>query len=200
LKTTAIILARMGSTRLPGKVLMDLGGKPVLEWVIDAAYEANLVDEVVVATPDIRIMEFCADKCRVVGGPEDNVLERFTGAAVYTGSDVVVRLTADCPFVDPGVIDKCIANTACAVNEWPDGLDTQVLLTQWLPMGDREHIVPVNNCLAQLPCPMGNLRHVRVTLDTFSDLENLRKIAEHLPNDRAPYWQETVEVWSELKR
>lgn len=199
-KVVAVIQARMGSTRLPGKVLMDLNGKTVLRWMIDAARASELVDEVVVATPDHSIMSYCEDiTIHCTMGPEDNVIRRFEIAAQETGADMIVRLTSDCPFVDPWVIDQCVAKSCCATQFWPDGLDVQTLRSVWLPLGDKEHVIPVNNTLPQLPCPMGNLRHMRMTLDTFEDLENLRLIAKRLPKDRPPYWQETVGAYNESR-
>lgn len=183
----------MGSTRLPGKVLKDIAGLSVLKWIVRAAQYAKLIDDVVVATPDMEIQNYCAERgINCVIGPEDDVLGRFQMAASFVNASKLVRLTADCPFVDPHVIDECIQKNACAVKYWPDGMDVQVLEKVWLPLGDREHVVPVNNNLPQLYCPVGNMRHVRVTLDTAQDLTRLREIAEHLPKDRPPLWQETL--------
>lgn len=187
-RTVAIIQARLGSTRLPGKVSMEIGGRPALEWVIRAA-EFSSVDEVIVATPDLEIWS----KYGGILGPEDDVLSRFILAAEKTNAERIVRLTADCPFVDPGLINRCISNNCCAVDEWPDGMDVQVFNSLWLPLGDREHVVPVNNNLPQLKCPQGNLRHIRVTLDTEEDLHKLRVIAEKLDKTRPPHWWEVVE-------
>jgi len=183
----------MGSTRLPRKVLMDLGGKPVLKWVFDAAKAAKLVHHVVVATPDYEIVEFCdANEIPWSMGPEDDVLERFIIAAEHTRATKIIRLTADCPFLDPEIIDQCILLNESAVDEWPDGMDVQVIDPRWLPMGDREHVVPVKNNLPQLACPVGNMRHVRVTLDTPEDLERCRTMAKFLPKNRPPKWRETI--------
>jgi spore coat polysaccharide biosynthesis protein SpsF (cytidylyltransferase family) len=176
-KVVAIIQARMGSTRLPGKVLMDLKGKPVLQWVVEAAQNARLVDEVIVVTPDLVIADWCGRHgVQSLIGPEDDVLARFVMAAEKTKADVIVRLTADCPFLDPILIDLCIATRSCAVDEWPDGKDVQVFETAWLAFGDKEHVVPVKNNLPQLSCPAGNMRHIRLTLDTADDLQRLRAL------------------------
>lgn len=173
---------------------MDIGGGPAIEWVIRAA-EYSSVDEVIVATPDLDIWSEYGG----VLGPEDDVLSRFQLAAEKTNAERIVRLTGDCPFIDPGIINRCISNNCCAVDEWPDGMDVQVFNALWLPLGDREHVVPVNNNLAQLKCPQGNLRNLRVTLDTSDDLLWLRWMAQHLPKDRPPHWWEVVELYSELK-
>ena len=111
----AVIQARTGSTRLPRKVLRDLGGRPVLAWVVAAAQQSNVCDEVVVATttdPDDDAVATLATElgATVVRGPEDDVLTRFLLAADTVGaapSDAIVRLTADCPLLDPGLIAQC---------------------------------------------------------------------------------------------
>ena len=192
-----VIQARMGSKRLPGKVLMGIGGKAVLQWVVDAANNTALVDDVIVATPDDIIVDYCkAKKIGWVKGPEDDVLERFK----MVEAETFVRLTADCPFVDPEIIDICISRNACAVDEWPDGMDVQVFERKLLEFGDKEHVVPVNNYLPQLPCSEGNLRHIRVTLDTIDDLDKLRLMAKFLPTYRPPRWRETLSVYNRLDK
>src|SRR5215475_7017967 len=109
----------MGSTRLPGKVMMDLGGKPVIQWVIDAASRCKLVDQIVVATTVDPKDDILADYVNhqhlkfpnlwTYRGSEDDVLERFFFAAANAGADVSVRITGDCPFIDPNIIDQVIA-------------------------------------------------------------------------------------------
>ncbi|MFN2152940.1 MAG: cytidylyltransferase domain-containing protein [Anaerolineales bacterium] len=113
MKTIAIIQARMSSSRLPGKVLLDLGGKPMLEWVVERTRRAQYVNEVVVATTldpaDDPIFEFCKRKDYRVGrGSVYDVLDRFYQAATHFQADVVVRITADCPLIDPGLIDDAV--------------------------------------------------------------------------------------------
>src|SRR5215510_11326542 len=120
MSTVLVIIARMGSTRLPGKVLMPLGGKPVLQWVIEAAQSCKLVDKVIVATTTsqqddelekwVGYQEPHNSKLWHFRGSEDDVLERFyLATAGLKPWDVVVRVTGDCPFVDPHVIDEVIA-------------------------------------------------------------------------------------------
>ncbi len=187
----------MGSSRLPKKVMKDIAGLSALKWIVRAAQYAKLVDDVVVATPDMEICNYCNERdINFAAGPEEDVLGRFQIAANLFRADRIVRLTADCPFVDPHVIDECVQKNCSAVKYWPDGMDIQVFDAAWLPLGDKEHVVPVNNCLPQLYCPAGNMRHVRITLDTPQDLSRLRDIAEHLPKDRPPLWQETLAAYS----
>src|SRR6185312_2563921 len=140
MKTVAIIQARMGSIRLPGKVLADLAGKPVLAWVVRAARAASGVDDVWVATSTAAGDDIVAAWCKANGvsvhrGSENDVLDRYVGAARASGAQVVVRITADCPFLDPAVIAqtirlRLITGGAYASNvdppTWPDGLDCEV--------------------------------------------------------------------------
>src|SRR5699024_5456219 len=102
-----------GSSRLPGKVLRPLAGRPVLAWMVRAARAAEGVDEVVVATStapgDDAVAELGEELgVRVVRGSEDDVLSRFVLAAETTAADAVVRLTADCPLADPALISAVV--------------------------------------------------------------------------------------------
>lgn len=111
--SAAIIQARMGSTRLPGKVMLPLGGRYEVEHVIDRVRSATEIDEVVVATstkPADDIVEWCADRAgtTVFRGDEQNVLDRMYRAAMAVGADEVVRITADCPLVHPDVVDAIL--------------------------------------------------------------------------------------------
>src|SRR6185437_46531 len=117
------IQARTGSTRLPGKVLRDLGGRPVLAWVVAAAQRSGVCDDVVVATttdPGDDAVDVLATAlgATVVRGSVDDVLSRYVLAvdtAGATGHDGVIRLTADCPLLDPRVIARC----ACVFTSGP---------------------------------------------------------------------------------
>ena len=112
-RVAAVIQARAGSTRLPGKVLRDLGGKPVLAWVIAAAQDSGMCPDVVVATstdPSDDDVATLARSCgaKVVRGPVDDVLTRFLMALDTLDASVVVRLTSDCPLLDPAIIAMCV--------------------------------------------------------------------------------------------
>ncbi len=113
MNVTAIIQARMASTRLPGKVLADIAGRPMLARVCDRVERAETVDRVVVATGDGSSDEPIVECCRQLGvacfrGSEADVLDRFDRAAREFNAQVVVRITADCPLIDPGVIDEVV--------------------------------------------------------------------------------------------
>jgi spore coat polysaccharide biosynthesis protein SpsF len=112
--TLAIIQARMSSSRLPGKVLMDIAGKPMLQHVIDRSMQAKSIDQVVLATtndPSDDILEkFCQQQALPYHrGSLADVLDRFYQAALQFHAEVIVRLTADCPLLDPDLIDRTVA-------------------------------------------------------------------------------------------
>lgn len=141
MRTVAILQARMTSTRLPGKVLLPLAGKPMIMRQLERIQRATTIDDIVVATStdpsdDELVAVLQANGTRVVRGDLDDVLARFVAAMDDTRPDVVVRLTADCPLASPKVIDKVVtafhAGGADYVSNtmtptYPDGLDVEVV-------------------------------------------------------------------------
>lgn len=114
-KIGVIIQARTGSTRLPNKVLLPLGNKTVLENVVERIKYCNLVDEIIVATTDSAkdnpIVELCtSNRIDCYRGSESNVLSRYYEAAKAYNLDIIVRVTSDCPLIDPKVIDELLVN------------------------------------------------------------------------------------------
>ncbi len=162
--TVAIIQARMGSTRLPGKVLADVCGRPLLARVIERARAIQNVDRVVVATTagdhDRSVLEVARQHgVDAFAGNEDDVLDRFYQAAKAYCAQMIVRLTADCPLLDPGVSGRVVAVFSSGAYDYvsntltrtfPDGLDTEVfsfaaLDRAWTEAGlvsEREHVTP----------------------------------------------------------
>jgi len=202
-----IVQARMTSTRLPGKVLLPLGGRPVLAHVIARARLARRVDEVVVAAPDspssAPLERACADLgIRYVSGPEHDVLERYRLASEITSADVVVRVTSDCPLIEPVFIDACLtellasATTAtpydyfCNVEprRLPRGLDVETFTAEALRQAasdatsaaDREHVTAYLRTSGRFR--KGGLllnqdfAHLRWTLDTPEDLAMFERL------------------------
>ena len=109
--TLAVIQARMSSTRFPGKVLKKLHQKPLLQWMIERVEQCQLVDKVIIATSDCEdddpIFLWCEEnKYTCYRGNLENVLSRFYHAATTYNATTIVRLTADCPIIDPKVIDE----------------------------------------------------------------------------------------------
>lgn len=151
-KTVAIIQARMASTRLPNKVLADLGGKPMLAQVVARVRRAATIDEVVVATSvgpqDDAVEGFCRrEGIGCFRGSEDDVLDRYYQAAHAFDAAVVVRITADCPLHDPRVIDSVVSAFVPGETDYvsnsiertfPDGLDTEVFSVAALERAWRE--------------------------------------------------------------
>ena len=152
MKIVTIIQARMGSTRLPGKVLLDLGGKTVLARVVERVRRSRTASQVIVATTpeadDNRVIEECRRlSVETFRGSEDDVLDRYHQAATRADVDVVVRICSDCPLIDPGIIDRTVeeflkSSTDYASNAldrtYPRGLDVEVLTCQALERCWRE--------------------------------------------------------------
>lgn len=151
-KTAIVIQARMGSTRLPNKVLIPLSGTPMLAWVTRRLKQCTRADSLLVATStaesDNAIEAFCKDHgCSCFRGAEDDVLSRFLGAAHWIGAETVVRVTADCPLISPEIADRAISffsdsgldYTGCVhVRSFPRGLDVEIIRIAALERADRE--------------------------------------------------------------
>jgi spore coat polysaccharide biosynthesis protein SpsF len=218
MRINAVIQARAGSTRLPAKVLADLGGRPVLEWVVRAARAAGQIEKVIVATstrPADDVVADVADSlgAAVVRGSEGDVLSRFVAALDAHPADAVVRLTADCPLLDPTLIDAVAGAWAAApihdyvstvlVRCLPRGLDVELVSASALRAVDRiatgHDRVHVTSALYADPtayrllglCVTPPANDLRVTLDTPEDLALLRALVALLP-DSPPAWRDVV--------
>jgi spore coat polysaccharide biosynthesis protein SpsF (cytidylyltransferase family) len=203
----AFIQARVGSTRLPGKVLMDLHGKPVLTRVIERVQKARGVDSVIVVTTieakDLPLVRLCAERgVQVFCGSENDVLDRFYQAARLLKPDHVVRITADCPVLDPGLVDQVVQRhirsradyTAnVLVDRFPDGEDVEVLTFASLERAwaeaalpsEREHVTPYIRKHPEqfrLESFLGDADHSRErwTLDTARDYDFLSALYARL--------------------
>lgn len=197
--TVAVIVqARWGSTRLPGKVLQPLGGATALKRVLDRCARIPGADVVVCAVPDTIDSDPIATEARragavVVRGSEKDVLARYSKAASYIGAETVMRVTSDCPFIDPALCGRVLSlfeetgadyasNTMPA--SWPHGLDCEVFparLLHWaerlaeLPP-EREHVTPWMRehegfMRAALVGPGGGIARMRWTLDYPEDYD-----------------------------
>ena len=202
-----IVQARMTSTRLPGKVMLPLAGEPVIRHVLRRCRKIEGVGRVVLAVPDSPASrpleaEAMALDIACVRGPEHDVLARFHRAAMLVGADVVVRVTADCPLLDPVLCGDVLrpvleGRAAYASNVlprgYPKGMDCEAFTFTALNAAyrlatrdyDREHVTPwlQRNTLPRVNIdgPGGSLADLRLTLDTEEDYRFLSTIFERLP-------------------
>jgi spore coat polysaccharide biosynthesis protein SpsF (cytidylyltransferase family) len=218
MRTLAIVQARTGSSRLPGKVLADIEGRPMLWYVVHRLQQSKLVDEVVVATPwseeDLAIHALCESwgvRC-FAAATDNDVLSRYMEVAAACGApDWVVRVTADCPLIDPALVDLGLAaignddqleycSNVHPDRHFPDGLDFEVLswdLLTWLfntaRGADREHVTSLYRRGEDDPLPASfryvfapdlDLASLRWTVDTAEDLAFVREVFHRL----APRW------------
>ncbi|MFM2090262.1 MAG: hypothetical protein RLZZ127_751 [Planctomycetota bacterium] len=218
--TTAVIIqARMGSTRLPGKVLKPLAGKPMLAHVIARARRIPGAGMVAVATSDLAEDAVIADLCRDLGipcirGPALDVLARFQRAAQVLEAATVVRITSDCPLLAPEVSGRVLAaagpddqyTSNCRRRTFPRGLDTEVVPRTALELAhreavapsDREHVMPF---LWRQPerfrlrdvVDSGDRSALRWTVDTPEDYELARRFYDLLGEDFS--YAEALAAW-----
>ena len=213
MSTLGIVQARMGSTRLPGKVLRRLSGRTVLERVVHAARASGVLDDLVVATTVDEIDDAVVAECARIGvpvarGPVDDVLSRFLAVLDEHPSDTVLRFTADCPLLDPELVALAAKVFAAApyvdylstsiARTLPRGLDVEVVRTDVLRGIDKlatdHHRTHVTSYLYSHPedfTVLGltlqpDLSHLRLTLDTPEDWHLIEKIIEHFGDHPVP--------------
>jgi len=212
-RVVAVIQARMGSSRLPGKILLDIDGAAMLKRVVERVQRAKTVDKVVVATTvdpeDDAVAQFCEDHgYAYIRGDHDDVLDRHVLAARTFGADIIVRITADCPLMDPDVIDRTVAafleeypQAQFGTNRgkdriertYPIGMDVEVMTMDALEMAhveakdayQREHVTPfLYEAIGRFKKTSidadGNYGSQRWAVDTPEDLEFVREIYARL--------------------
>ena len=209
LKRVATIEARMTSSRLPGKIMKEIIGRPLLERLVERIRRASLVDEVIVATtvnPQDDVVEKWAGQAgiSIYRGSEDDVLLRVLEAAKAFSGDIIVELTGDCPLLDPAMIDQVVRFyldsdydyvSNILERTYPRGFDIQVFSTAVLDEvnrltqdpADHEHVSlyiyehPERYKLGGLRAPDALCApDYRLCVDTPDDLEVIRKIYETL--------------------
>jgi spore coat polysaccharide biosynthesis protein SpsF len=208
-QVVALIQARMGSTRLPGKSLKEVMGKPLLGYLVERVRRCKKLNDIVIATTDSPVDDCLARFARnenlsFFRGSEIDVLDRFYQAATLFKADVVVRITGDCPLIDPVVVDEAISYfldqyplydyvNNIAPRRYPRGMDTEVftyqaLLETWKRAGsnsEREHVTPFIYLhpelfrLGHVSCKEDLSSH-RWTVDTPEDFALVKKILEYL--------------------
>ena len=217
----AIVQARMGSTRLPGKILLDIEGKPMLWHVVNRLSYSKLINEIVIATTndkkDDETANFCKDnRSYCYRGNQEDVLDRYYQAAKIHSADIVIRITSDCPLIDPAITDEVasyyldnqenvdyVSNTI--KRTYPRGMGTEVISFKALEKcwqeakkkHQREHVTPY---IYEHP-EIFNLSNIenkrdlsdlRLTVDEEKDLELIRKIYAKLYKESDIFFMEDI--------
>jgi spore coat polysaccharide biosynthesis protein SpsF len=221
MKVVAIVQARMASTRLPGKVLLDLAGRTMLARVVRRVRRAAGIDEAVVATTEALGDEAIVEECRRLEvacfrGSEPDVLDRYHGAAAAHQAEVVVRITADCPLIDPGETGRVIREflggqpdyaSNILRRTYPRGLDTEAISAATLARAWREanepyqrtHVTPY---IYQHPQRFRmlsvtgeeDLSAHRWTVDSPDDLELARAIYLRMSGEDTFSWRDLLRL------
>jgi glutamate-1-semialdehyde 2,1-aminomutase len=224
LKTVAIVQARMGSTRYPGKVMLPICGTPMIGLLLERLAGARSIDQIVLATSDHACNEPLAQYVRELGhsvfrGSEDDVLGRYYLAAQGASAATVVRITGDCPLVDAALVDEMVAVYRDAAVDYlgngspptyPDGLDVEVFSFKALEAAarqatlavDREHVTPFLRKSAQF----SRANHAytddesgeRWTVDEPEDFEVVCKVFRHFHPRRDFGWREVLALRRKL--
>lgn len=222
-KIIAIVQARMGSSRLPGKVMSDIAGTPAIQHLLQRLSRAQQVQEVWLACSNRAENDPMAALAETLGvhvfrGDEHDVLGRLAATAARAQADAVVRITGDCPLVDPDVVDRIVAAFRAGTADFcsntlkrsfPDGLDVEVFTRAALDRADREakepflrqHVTPYIHGRLADRFPSGGFTteqvvwpqdysQLRWTLDEPADLDFLRRIFSKLPVDFS--WQDVL--------
>ena len=220
MKVVAIVQARMGSTRLPDKVMKLIGGIPMIELLLKRLSKSQELDQIVVATSVDQRNQLLVEHVQRLGfaceqGSENDVLERYVQAAEKHQADVVVRVTGDCPLVDPALVDDCIrefhqqkvdylSNTNPPT--YPDGLDVAVIKIEALRIAsvntddkyDREHVIPYvrNSKKFRLGCLKNSedMSALRWTVDDPEDFKIIANIFAHFKPNIHFSWREVLKL------
>lgn len=220
---TAIIQARLGSTRLPAKVLAEIRGKPMLLHVLERVADVRRIDNIVVATTTLEADDLIVEKVQAWGydvfrGSSEDVLSRYYGAAAKYSCSQIVRITSDCPLVDPQIADTVISehldgrydytSNTLQPRTFPRGLDVECFTFQALELTanrakedyQREHVTAFmyESCglfqIHGVPAPQAlTFPEMRICVDTAEDLEVVRAVFEAFPNaEKGPYAEKVV--------
>ena len=218
-KILCIVQARMGSRRLPGKVLKKIDKKhSILELMIKRIEKSKFIDQLVISCPkninNKNIINICKKKnIKFYSGPNENVLKRYYQTHKYFGGNIIIRLTADCPFIDPHLIDCMVkkfldkkvdylSNTLDRT--FPDGLDVEIFKSSALEHAyenasskyDKEHVTPYlirsTKISKYFYKNKENFSKIRITLDYLSDLKFLRDIANKFSPNVYFTWKDVI--------
>jgi spore coat polysaccharide biosynthesis protein SpsF (cytidylyltransferase family) len=202
-----ITQARFGSSRLPGKVLKKIGNKSLLELHLQRLKKVTVANKIIVATthePESEKIIAIAqnENCLFYRGSTEDVLDRFFHASKLFDSSYIVRVTSDCPLIDPVLVSKVIQYTIehdftyCMLSEqFPDGVDVEVFKTEELVeaylnaklQSEREHVTPYirskskeRKFYGQYECREGNFKEIRFTVDEEVDIKAIKMLLKHL--------------------
>jgi glutamate-1-semialdehyde 2,1-aminomutase len=220
LKTVAIVQARMGSTRLPNKVMKKINGVPMIELLLARLSQSKELDQIVVATsiddknlPLVEHVKSLGYACEQ--GSENDVLERYINTAKAHRADIVLRITGDCPLVDPELVDECIRRFRAGgvdyfsnINPptYPDGLDIEVVTLAALNLAvlesdkpfDHEHVTPYVrqsgrfNISGMQHCE--DLSDLRWTVDEQADFDVINNVFTHFSPSIHFTWQQVLDL------
>jgi glutamate-1-semialdehyde 2,1-aminomutase len=220
MKIVAIVQARMGSTRLPGKMMEAIGDQPMIQVVLSRLSKSKKIDQIVVATSkntnNNKLVKFLDKKKYLVyQGSEKNVLQRYYQAANEVKADIIVRITGDCPLTDPHLVDQCIEKYQSSDLDYlsnvepasfPDGLDIEVFSFESLSKAnnlatsdfDKEHVTPFirnlkTNAVGSISCPV-DYSNCRWSVDEPEDLELVRKIFKFFSPNIYFSWQKVIDL------
>lgn len=232
MKVLAITQARYGSTRLPAKILKEVNGQTLLEIHLTRILQAKTIDKLKIATTDEEGSKYIVEVANKVGieyfkGSVDDVLSRFYGTAESEKPDYVIRLTSDCPLIDPNIIDDVVKFALehpeydyvhTDAKSFPDGLDTEVMKFSAIEKAyneanlksEREHVTPYiwKNGTAEggtifntynFPNPKGeyNADDYRITIDEPEDFEVIKALIENLGIEKG--WKDYIDYLLEHK-
>ena len=219
MKIGVIIQARMGSTRLPGKIMKKIEQKTVLEYVISSLENSKFIQEIIIATTKNKEDDIIEDKVKKLGkkiyrGSQDNVLERYTFAARENKLDVVIRITSDCPLNDVNIVDSIISEfidkkpdyiSNTIKRTYPRGMDCEVFSINALERAytdaesdsDKEHVTPYiyknpDKFKISHYCADEDKSKYRITLDVEEDFEVISFIIKEINNKSLDFSYESV--------
>jgi glutamate-1-semialdehyde 2,1-aminomutase len=221
MKVIAVVQARMGSVRLPGKVLMPIAGFPAIDLLLKRLANARTLDEVIVATSSAQQDDILAEHLKDLGiayfrGDEHDVLSRFVDIHSQMQPDVIVRLTGDCPFLDPTLVDSVVNQLSAQVSGYssniepptfPHGFDVEAFTcdvlewTQTHPESKKamEHVTTLMRQASSIKRANlnsgGDYAHIRVTLDNPEDLTVIQNVASRVSNVLDFGWNEVVALY-----
>jgi len=220
MKIVALVQARMGSVRLPGKVLKSIVGKPMIEILLDRLSNSVELDQIIVATSTDSKNDLLHKKVEQLGyacfrGSEKNVLNRFYESAKFYKADAVLRITGDCPLVDPRLVDECIKGFKNSAVDYfsnieppsyPDGLDVEVFTFEALRLADKEsssdfdkeHVTTfIRNSDKFTKSSLTNkedLSHLRWSVDEQEDLEMISDIFDFFHPNILFDWTDVIKL------